>query len=130
MKVRYFDFEKDYENIVEWYKKWKYLPISKETMPPHGLIVSNAGYDIGAAWLYITNARVALIEGAIMNPNAPRTARKGAHAFIIEAMKYLAKDLGCIDLWVICKDKYLTTVCEESGFTDLKKDFKVLITRL
>lgn len=130
MKVRMFDVDKDYQMVTDWYTKWGYLPIPLETMPPHGLIVSNGGYDIGAAWLYITNAKMALIEGAILNPNAPRIARRGSHGFMVACMEHLAKEQGCVDMWVICKDKFLTSVCKKSGFTDLQKDFRVLIKRL
>ncbi len=130
MKVRFFEVEKDYDNICEWYKKWKYIPIPLETMPPHGLIVSNGEYDIGAAWLYVTNAKVALIEGAIMNPSVPKKYRKDTHEFMLTSMEWLAKELGCIDVWVICKDKYLTSICKKVGFTDLEKDFRVLIKKV
>lgn len=130
MKVRLFDINKDYPMVCDWYAKWEYQPISLETMPPHGLIVSNGECDIGAAWLYITNAKVALIEGAIINPDAPRSLRKGSHDFIIACMEFLAKENGCLDIWVICKDRFLTSICKKSGFTDLEKDFRVLIKRL
>lgn len=130
MEARFFDREKDYAMVTEWYARWKYHPIPLDTMPPQGLIVSNGGCDIGAAWLYITNGKIALIEGAIINPDAPKRLRQGSHDFIIYCMEYLAKECGCIDIWVICKDKFLTSICEKSGFTDLKKDFRVLIKRL
>lgn len=130
MDVRFFDAEKDYVMVSEWYAQWKYYPIPLETMPPHGLIVSNGGCDIGAAWLYVTNARVALIEGAILNPDAPKSARKGSHDFIVCCMEFLAKELGCVDLWVISKDRFITAICKRLGFVDLEKDFRVLIKRL
>lgn len=130
MEVRFFDREKDYAMVKEWYARWKYLPIPLETMPPHGLIVSNDSHDIGAAWLYITNAKIALIEGAILNPDAPKSARKGSHDFIIHSMEFLAKECGCLDMWVISKDRFITSICKKIGFTDLEKDFRVLIKRL
>lgn len=130
MKIRLFDAAKDYQMVCDWYARWKYAPIPLEVMPPDGLIVSNGQYDVGAAWLFVTNARVALIEGAILNPDVPKEFRKGSHDFIINCMEYLAKEQGCIDMWVICKDRFLTSLCKKNGFTDLEKDFRVLIKRL
>lgn len=130
MKVRLFEFSKDYERLSKWYEAWGYLPIPPEILPRHGLIVSNYDQEIGAAWLYITDGNVALIEGAVLNPAAPKKYRIGIHAFLNNALQQLAKELGCRQIWALSKDKFSTKICQELGFQALQKDFKVLIKEI
>lgn len=130
MEVRRFNLESDYPTVTEWYKWWGYVPIPQDTLPTFGMIVSNDGYDIGAVWLYVTDGAVGLLEGSVLNPHAPKSARKGAAAFLNQNMQVLAKKLGCIELWAISKDRFLTRVCENLGFDALPNDFKVLRKRL
>lgn len=130
METRLFDLERDYEPLTEWYSAWGYCPIPIELLPPYGMIVSNDGEDIGAVWLYITDGKIGLLEGGVLNPWAPKSKRRGAHAFLIKKMTELAQEKGCLCVWVISKDQYITSVCKKQDFYCFDKDFKVLTKRL
>ncbi len=130
MKVRFFEYERDYPIVCTWFEKWGYAPIRKENLPRHGLIASNEGYDIGAVWLYQTDAKVGLLEGSVMNPDVPKKYRKGGHEFLLTCMQNVARTVGCLDVWVLSKDPYTTAICKKAGFTCLEKQFNVLLKRL
>lgn len=130
MKVRIFNYEKDYAQLKEWYFGWGYEPIPPELLPKYGLIVSNQGHDVCAAFLYLTDGKVGLFEGAIMDPSAPKERRRGTLLFLHKAMQALARELGCLQAWVISKDKTLTKMSKDEGFWCFPKDFNVLTKRL
>lgn len=130
MNVRFFDFGRDYATLMEWHRRWGYHPIPPEILPVNGLIVHNQGYDIGAAWIYLTDGRVALMEGAILNPDAPKDARVGAHAFLISALEELAKESGCVQMWIPSKDRFAIRTSERLGFKALPNNFKFLTKEL
>ncbi len=127
MEYRLFDFDKDYEKICGWYQKWGYTSLKKEMMPQRGIVVSNEGHDIAAVWLYVTDGKIGLLEGVVIDPDSPKSRRKGWHRFVLDTMEPIAKAAGCLDLWVISKDDSITAACKDAGFLCLEKDFKVLI---
>lgn len=130
MKVRLFEFSKDYERLSKWYEAWGYSNIPPAILPPHGLIVSNQDYDIAAAFLYVTDGKVALIEGIILNPEATKEQRVGVHTFLNIALKLLAKELGCLQIWGMSKDRFTIKIAKEQGFKELPQNFKILIKEL
>ncbi len=125
MKARLFNSAEDYERIAEWYAKWKYMPIAKDLVPEYGIIVSNESMELGALWIYRMEKGIGLLEGAIMNPDAPKKLRKGFQVFLMATIEELAKSIGCKQLWAISKDRFINKLCDSLGYADYSKDFRV-----
>ncbi len=86
---RYID-GKDYPLILDWYKGWKMQPLSEEYFSTYGLIADNTF----AAWLYVTDSKIAFIENSISNPNSTKEQRKVAIANVYNALFDQAKKQG------------------------------------
>lgn len=126
MKVRFFDFEKDYTTVAKWYRGWKYEPLDAEIMSQYALIVSNEEHDVCAAWIYRMEGGVALFEAAVIDPKAPRQRRKGTLSFLFQQLEILASQLGCKKIMIVSKDRHITKVFKDLGYECKQEDFKVL----
>ncbi len=125
MKARLFNLEEDYDRIASWYAKWGYMPIPRDSVPEYGVIVSNEDVELGAVWIYRMEKNIGLLEGAVMNPEAPKNLRKESHLFLGNVIEDLARSIGCKEVWAISKDRFINKLCDSWGYADYNKDFRV-----
>ena len=53
MQVRNWDRDKDYKTLVQWWADWKFGTVTKECLPPDGIIVEIDSKPICEGGLYI-----------------------------------------------------------------------------
>ena len=92
MHARIVDLKLDYPNICHWWSAWDWPAVPLDILPPTGFIVSNKGADICAAWLYLTNSRLASIEWIISNRDTTREQRAGGIEYLFEHIAKRAKE--------------------------------------
>lgn len=95
LKHRYVT-EQDYDMLCEWWKSWNWAALPQVCLPKVGIIVSNGGEDVAAAFLYKTDSCVCWAENFISNKAAKRENRKGSIEYLIEVLTQEAKDSGFI----------------------------------
>lgn len=94
MESRYFDLDDDYATVSKWFESWGWPPMPKQFLSTTGIIVSNGGVDICAAWLYKTDSAACWAEHYISNREAPKELRGGAVQFLIEKLIEEGKNKG------------------------------------
>ena len=86
----------DYDDIlVQWWRDWRWTPPKKDFLPEMGYMVYYNDEPICAAYLYITNSKVVLLEFIISNFKfKDKLIRKEALLMLIETVTSLAAGLG------------------------------------
>lgn len=85
MVVRRYRDGVDYPLIESWYKAWNMPVLEQEYFSTYGIIVD----DTVAAWLYITDSKLCMIENTISAYNSDKEHRR---ACIIKAYDELFKE--------------------------------------
>lgn len=80
--------ESDYAELSTWYGARGLSPPPPEGLPLTGLWIPS----VGAGFLYRTDSSLALIEGVITNPAAPKRAQACAVAALLRALLDAAGD--------------------------------------
>jgi len=95
MQVRYWDREKDYDMLVEWWNSWRFTPPANNCLPPTGIIVSSDGIDVVSGFLYVSNSSLCWIEFIVSNPNMKdRELRLDCIDKCINTLCDIAKEMG------------------------------------
>lgn len=108
-------------DIADWYKR-------RGLITPNSNMLSDMGYISDgrvAAWLYITNSGIAMIENVISDPRSiPSLRRQSLHkllGFLID----MATALGYTTILGITKHEGMIDTVKKFGFTELK-DYKLV----
>lgn len=102
----------DFEEIGSWYRGHNEPPLTIEAAPPTGLIVPGQA----AAWLYLTDGDMALLENYITNPEAPLRERYASLEIITVCLESIAKQKGYKRLAACIKEKGLVRAAERRNF--------------
>ncbi len=90
--------EEDILVIYDWWKQWpKWEAVSRDFLPDNGLgglIVEKNGDPIVAGFIYLTNAKVALLEWIVSNPNYREDDRDQAVDLLITGAENMVKSIG------------------------------------
>lgn len=86
----------NYSILVEWAHGRKYVLPRPSQLPPTGIIVIDATKKQGhcAAFLFKTDAKMAVIGAIISNPEADKVERQKSVDFAMEYLSDLAKKEG------------------------------------
>ena len=84
----------DYDMLCEWWGAWEWPALPMSFLPETGIIVSNGGEDVAAAFLYKTDSCVCWAENFVSNKDAKRENRKGSIEYLIEVLTKEAKESG------------------------------------
>ena len=118
IEFRYFE-EKDYQQMVEWWKFWRFPAPSLANLSDIGIICSIDGTDACCGWLYITNSNMCLIEFIISNPNIrDNDKRSVAITGVIDELSESAKDLGYQFAYTTLTNKNLQKKYMDCGFIE------------
>ena len=93
MKHRYYT-QNDYLMLTKWWESWDWMALPEVTLPATGIIITNQGVDICAAFLYKTDSAVCWAENFIIDKQAPRDLRRGAVECLIKQITIEAKEQG------------------------------------
>lgn len=116
MKVRPFDFGKDYPQVCEWWRHygWSYLP--KTRLSPVGLVCEVGGEPACAVWVYLTGSDLFLIEFLVGNPAVVATKKHKAIVALLEAAKRTGFEAGAKVPVTYVKQKSLMRLYARAGF--------------
>ncbi len=115
MQYRFFT-EDDYAMICSWWESWKWQPIPITSLPKTGIIVSNGGVDVCAAFLYKSDSAICWLEWFISNPQAKREQRKGSIEYLIDVSADVAREYGFSMILCSLKHENLMRKVEDAGF--------------
>jgi hypothetical protein len=110
--------ETDYENLVSWWKWFRFTPPSKEFLPQNGLggIMVYADIDVCAGFLYRTDSKIAWLEFIVSNPKYRNKDRQQAIKLCISSLSQIAKKLGYNAIFTSVKHESLINHFKDCGF--------------
>lgn len=118
MECRYFA-ESDYDNIVKWWKFWRFPAPSLEMLSSIGIIVSLDDVDIACGWLYTTNSAMCHVEFIVSNPDVKdRDIREEAILGLINELCISSKELGYKFAYTTLVNKNLQNKFKDCGFLE------------
>lgn len=116
IKVNYFNFLEDYEDVVKWWKEWNMTPIPVDFLPPTGFMVTHKGVKIAAAFLYKTDSLVCCLDWFITNSGAPKKVIITAIDFLIIFGEEEAKQSGKRFMYNSVENKVILNRLLKNGF--------------
>jgi len=118
MECRYFA-DSDYDNIVKWWKFWRFPAPSLSMLSDVGIIVSEGDVDIACGWLYVTNSSMCLVEFIVSNPEVrDKDLRHLAITGLINELTLSAIELGYEYAYTSLTNKNLQNKYKDCGFLE------------
>ena len=103
--------------IKKWWEAWpEWVSPSDDFLPETGVVVENNGKPVIAGFIYLTNAKVALLEWIISDPEYREDNRKQALELLITGAEEIIKDLGYKYSFSICRHKGLIETHKKLGW--------------
>jgi len=103
--------EEDIPIIYSWWEQWpEWTPVARDFLPDNGLgglIVEKNGDLIVAGFIYLTNAKVALLEWVVSNPSYRHDDRDQAIDLLITGSENMVKSIGFKYMFSIVQHKKL-----------------------
>lgn len=120
LHVRNLTSEDYSENLVKWWKDWRWTPPPVDFLPNNGLsgfMVCDEDYPVVAGFLYVTNSKVAWMEFIVSNMEyRHKEKRKEAIKLLIMSLEELARLQGMKYIYSSLKNEPLINAYEECGF--------------
>ena len=113
--------EKDYEQLLVWWKWFRFPAPPKEMLPENalgGVMVYENDINICAGFIYFTNSKMCWIEFIISNPEYKHKDRKLAVKLVIDSLCHLAKENSCKVAFTSVKNQSLLNIYLENGFNN------------
>lgn len=122
----------DYDNILcVWWKDWRWTAPVKDFLPETGYMVYYNDEPICAAYMYITNSDVVLLEWVISNFKFKnKTIRKEALYMLIETITSLSSNLGKKYIYSLLKNKPLIELYKELGYIQGESNATEMIKKI
>ena len=118
MNIRTFNKE-DYSIVHNWWTKQQWTPVPEDMLSSTGFIVTkDDGEEVAAAWVYITNSPIFLIEWMVGNPDLDWEERQDGINMLLDECSNWCKAHGA---------GFMLTMTNKDRFIDKLKDndFKV-----
>ena len=116
LNIRRFE-KKDLETIEKWWEAWPdWTSPGEGFLPETGLVVTSNDKLIMAAFIYLTNAKVALLEWIISDPDYRENDRKQALELLITGGEEVIKSLGYKFTFSMCRSKNLGETYKKLGW--------------
>ena len=100
--------KQDLDIAKEWWKAWpEWQPIPDDFLPETGVVVEKENKPVVIGFIYLTNAKVALLEWVISDPLYRDDDRDKAIELLISGAENMIKHLDYKYAFSICKNKSL-----------------------
>lgn len=112
--------EKDYEELCQWWKDFRFPKPSRDMLPDNGkcgFMVYKEDINVCAGFLYFTNSSFALCEYVVSNFQYKEKDRAEALKMLFEKMEMIAKAEGYSVLFSSVRNKPLINKMENFGWT-------------
>ena len=122
----------DYDNVLcDWWNDWRWTPPAKDFLPETGYMVYYNDEPICAAYMYITNSNVVLLEWIISSFEfKDRKIRKEAIFMLIQTITSLSANLGKKYVYSLLKSKSLIDIYQEIGYLKGDSNTQEMIKKL
>ena len=111
-----------FPEVDEWYRR-------REMSIPDPTLLSDMGYMADgrvAAWLYLTNSGIAMIENVISDPHSVPSLRRQSLQKLIGFLVDTATALGYTTIIGVTKNKGILDISRKFGFKEMK-DYKLVV---
>lgn len=124
-EVQDFFIEKNYEELLTWTMKNRQPPVTKEFLPPTGVIVKHNGKGIGAGFLFKTDTKMAIIGSLIIDSDNSNDVKKHTFDILITTLTSIALNEGFLVVTMAVNEKTNEDRLEQLEYR--KKDYGVSI---
>jgi len=105
--------KEDLKVAEKWWESWpKWKSPSLDFLPDTGIVVEKNNLPVVIGFIYLTNAKVALLEWIISDPEYRENDRDSLIELLIEGAENMVKHL---------EYKYLFSVCQHEKLSDKHK---------
>ena len=120
--------QSDLTFIKKWWEAWpEWVSPADDFLPETGVVVESNGKPVAAGFIYLTNAKVALLEWIVSDPEYREKNRKQALELLITGAEGIIKDLGYKYSFSICRHKNLIETHKKLGWHVDKKPSHELV---
>lgn len=123
MKADKFKPELHFEEIKDWSKDRGLGMVPKELLPKTGRIVPG----VCAAFLYLTDSKVAFLENMISNPQTDKALASEALDLCVKAIEQDAKESGVSLIWSSTCIPQVMKRAESLGFQVQTRVYKLIL---
>jgi len=117
LNIRRLNKKEDLKIIEEWWEAWpEWTSPGADFLPDTGVVVTADDKMIMAAFIYLTNAKVALLEWIISDPEYREDNRKQALELLITGGEEIIKSLGYGFTFSMCRNKNLGETYKKLGW--------------
>lgn len=113
--------ESDYDTLCKWWITWGFEPVPRDFLPRNatgGLLVSEDGIPIVAAFIYNTDSAICWIDWVVSNKEyRKKPQRKQAIEILINSLTNIAKEAGYTYAYALIKNDKLVNIYEGLGYT-------------
>lgn len=128
LKIRALDKEEDLLFIKEWWKKWPEWEAPADTfLPSTGVVVEAENKPVAACFVYLTNAKVGLIEWVVSDPDYRESNRKTIIELLIISAEEMLRVLDYDFAFSVCRSQHLIKTHEKLDWSVDKKPSHELV---
>ena len=113
--------KEDLKTIEKWWESWPgWKSPGEGFLPDTGVVVTANDKLVMAGFIYLTNAKVALLEWIISDPDYRENNRKQALELLVTGGEEIIKSLGYTFCFSICRSKNLGETYKKLGWHEDK----------
>lgn len=114
--------KKDLDTAKKWWSKWpEWVAPPDDFLPDTGIVVESNNKPVVIGFIYLTNAKVCLLEWIISDPEYRQDDRQSLIELLIIGAENMVKELDYKYMFSVCKHKNLINTHEKLGWkTDEK----------
>lgn len=131
MNIRDFDIQKDYDDVVKWWKANDWVVMPPEMYGIQGFIAETDDHKIAACWVYRDKkCPICILEWTVGNPDIDWEVRKeGIDKVIAQSFSWAQED-GAQFVLTMTKNKRLIEKLKDNNFVETDSGMTHLIRRL
>ena len=100
--------KKDLQIAKKWWEKWPdWVAPADDFLPETGVVVESNSKPVAIGFIYLTNAKVCLLEWIISDPEYRENDRQTLIELLITGAENMVKELGYKYMFSVCKHKKL-----------------------
>lgn len=112
-----------YPIIKKWWEDWKMIPLTPDSLPETGVMISNEGTFICCGFLYRTDSSICVLGWLISDrQKRNRPLRKGSLELLITTLEKLGKNMGYKHTFVPARNPSLVKKLESQGYNTKDAD--------
>ena len=109
--------KQDLDIAKEWWKSWpKWQAPADDFLPETGVVVESNNKQVAIGFIYLTNAKVALLEWIVSDPSYRDEDREQAIELLIIGAENMVKYLDYKYIFSVCRHKKLINKHRKLGW--------------